>query len=56
MTARDLMNLKVGDVLPLEPEIVNHVRVLLASMQKFTGRLGTQGAKWAVEITQPIKS
>ena len=56
MTARDLMNLKVGDVLPLEPEIVNHVRLRLASTPKFTGRLGTQGAKWAVEITQAIKS
>lgn len=56
ITARDLTNLKIGDVLPLEPEIVNQVRVRLASMPKFTARLGTQGARWAVEITQPIKS
>ena len=56
ITARDLTNLKVGDVLPLEPEIVNQVRVRLASTPKFTARLGTQGSKWAVEITQPIKS
>jgi flagellar motor switch protein FliM len=56
MTARDLANLKVGDVLPLEPEIVNHVRLKLSKTPKFTARLGTQGAKWAVEITQPIKS
>jgi flagellar motor switch protein FliM len=56
MTARDLANLKVGDVLPLEPEIVNHVRLRLAKSPKFVGRLGTQHAKWAVEITQPIKS
>lgn len=55
MSARDLANLKVGDVLPLEPEIVNHVRLRLSKTPKFTGRLGTQGAKWAVEITQPIK-
>jgi flagellar motor switch protein FliM len=56
MTARDLTNLKVGDVLPLEPEIVNHVRLRLARTPKFSGRLGTQGNKWAVEITEPIKS
>jgi len=56
MTARDLTNLKVGDVLPLEPEIMNNVCVRLASTPKFAGRLGTQGQKWAVEITQPFKS
>lgn len=56
MTARDLTNLKVGDVLPLEAEVVNTVRLRLASMPKFMGRLGTQGKKWAVEITQSIKS
>ena len=56
MSARDLANLKVGDVLPLEPEIVNHIRLRLSKLAKFTGRLGTQAGKWAVEITQPIKS
>lgn len=56
MSARDLTNLKVGDVLPLEPEVVNAVRLRLASLPKFMGRLGTQGNKWAVEITSTIKS
>jgi flagellar motor switch protein FliM len=56
MTARDLTNLKVGDVLPLEPEIVNHVSLRISKAPKFTGRLGTQGSKWAIEITQSIKS
>jgi flagellar motor switch protein FliM len=35
---------------------MNNVCLRLASTPKFAGRLGTQGAKWAVEITQPIKS
>jgi flagellar motor switch protein FliM len=56
MTARDLANLKVGDFLPLEPDVVNSVRLRLASIPKFNGRLGSQGDKWAVEITQTIKS
>jgi flagellar motor switch protein FliM len=56
MTARDLTNLKVGDVLPLDGEVVNNVRLRLASLPKFVGRLGTTGSKWAVEITQTIKS
>lgn len=56
MTARDLANLKVGDVLPLDADVVNTVRLRLASNPKFLGRLGTQGGKWAVEITKPLKS
>jgi len=56
MTARDLTNLKVGDVLPLDSEVVNQVRLRLAALPKFIGRLGTTGSKWAVEITQTIQS
>lgn len=56
MTARDLANLKVGDVLPLDAEIVNAVRLRLSTNPKFIGRLGTQDGKWAIEITRPIKS
>lgn len=56
MTARDLTNLKVGDVLPLDGEVVNNVRLRLASLPKFMGRLGTTGNKWAVEITQTNKT
>jgi flagellar motor switch protein FliM len=56
MTARDLTNLKVGDVLPLDGEVVNQVRLRLAALPKFIGRLGTTGSKWAVEITETIQS
>ena len=54
MTARNVARLKVGDVIPLDPQFASQVQVRLGSVPKFTGRLGRQDDKWAVEITQPI--
>lgn len=56
MSARDLANLKVGDVIPLDADVLNNVCLRLSTHPKFTGRLGTQDGKWAVEITKPVKS
>lgn len=52
--ARDLLNLKVGDVLPVPPDHVNKVQISLAGLPKFIGRLGSLDNKCAVEITQTI--
>ena len=51
LTARALSTLKVGDVLMLEPECFDQVRVSFARAPKFRGRLGTRAQKWAVELT-----
>ena len=53
--ARDLLNLKVGDVLPVAPDQMDKVQVSLAGLPKFVGRLGSVDNKCAVEITQIIK-
>ncbi|KAF0171828.1 MAG: flagellar motor switch protein FliM [Limisphaerales bacterium] len=53
MTARELAALKVGDVIQLAPQIAAQVRVRLAGRAKFSGRLGTCGGQWAVELTGP---
>jgi flagellar motor switch protein FliM len=55
MTARDLTRLKIGDVVPLEPDCAQHVRIRLADLAKFEGRLGTTGGKWAVSLTSVLK-
>lgn len=55
LTARELTNLKVGDVIPLPPEFSTRVRLRLAKAAKFYGRLGTSDAKWAVELTDAIR-
>ncbi|MBI4324913.1 MAG: FliM/FliN family flagellar motor switch protein [Chloroflexi bacterium] len=52
LRARDLSQLKVGDVLELDSQSVNRVQVRLGDLLKFSGRLGTCDSKWAVELAQ----
>ena len=54
MDARQLAHLKVGDVLPVESDSINHTAVHLASVPKFTGRLGKCGNAWAIELLERI--
>ena len=55
MAARDVLALKVGDVVKLDPQSTGHVRVRVADLPRFDGRPGTIGGKWAVELTRAIK-
>ncbi|MGA2175612.1 MAG: FliM/FliN family flagellar motor switch protein [Verrucomicrobiota bacterium] len=54
LSARDILHLKVGDVLQVGPQLARQVSLRLGELPKFNGRLGTLGGAWAVEITQPI--
>lgn len=54
LTARELFSLRPGDVLLLDPQVTQTVRVNIASSARFVGRLGTRGTRWAVELTQPF--
>ncbi len=54
MTAREVLALKVGDVLPMNSECAQQVSLRLESIPKFIGRPGTIAGKWAVELTQVI--
>ncbi|HMJ92309.1 MAG TPA: FliM/FliN family flagellar motor switch protein [Candidatus Acidoferrum sp.] len=54
LTARELVSLQPGDVLMLDPHVTDTVQVNVSSTPKYSGRLGTRGAKWAVELTQPL--
>ena len=56
LTARDIVNLKVGDILPLNPKSIREVKLRLAGMPKFEGQLGTTGGKWAVAVTGVTKN
>jgi flagellar motor switch protein FliM len=55
MTAREIASLKSGDVVLLDPQLTQELELRLASVPKFHGRLGTRGAKWAVEVTKTLK-
>mgnify|MGYP001244544741 CR=1 FL=1 len=50
--AGQLARLKKGDVLTWSPDIVEQVQLRVASLPKFSGRLGKRGKNWAIEINQ----
>lgn len=56
LTAREVACLKAGDVLPLDPKCTRQVKLRLASQSRFEGNLGTVGGKWAVSLTETIKT
>jgi len=55
-TFRDLQDLQVGDVLPLETEIRAPTVIYVDQEPKFLGRPGRVGRRNAVQITQYIES
>jgi flagellar motor switch protein FliM len=56
MTARELLKLRPGDVLQLDPACAEEVRMRVANLPKFTGRLGNLGKHWAVQINEILKA
>ena len=53
--ARELFNLKVGEVLPLQPVAAEKIELRVGTLTKFRGRLGTREENWAVQITEIAK-
>ena len=51
MSAGEIMRLKIGDLLALDPACAAQVQLRLNRMAKFTGRPGTSAGKWAVQLT-----
>jgi flagellar motor switch protein FliM len=55
LSAREVLHLKVGDVLQISPQMARQVCLRLGEQSKFNGRLGTVAGHWAVELTQALK-
>lgn len=51
LSASELSRLRVGDTLTLDPACAAQVHLRLSHVPKFTGRPGTSGGKWAVQLT-----
>jgi flagellar motor switch protein FliM len=51
LSARQITQLKVGDVLEWDLPAASQVVLRIAQSQKFIGQLGTKAGRWAVEIT-----
>jgi flagellar motor switch protein FliM len=54
MSAGEIMRLKTGDLLALDPACAAQVQIRLNHVAKFTGRPGTSAGKWAVQLTGDI--
>jgi flagellar motor switch protein FliM len=52
ITARELAGLKVGDVIAVEPEVFQNVRISLGKKAKFSAVAGRCGSHWAARITK----
>lgn len=56
ITAKELAKLRAGDVISLDPESLQHVRISLEQKPKFGATLGRCGTRWAVQISKVIDS
>jgi len=54
LSAKEITQLKPGDVLMLDPGCAAQVQLRFSHLPKFTGRPGTAAGKWAVQLTAPI--
>jgi flagellar motor switch protein FliM len=55
ITTKAVAKLKTGDVISLEPEVFQHLRISLGQMPKFTASAGRSGPHWAAKITKVIE-
>ena len=53
--ARQVLHLKVGDVLRIDPAAARQVEVRLGGHAKFQGRPGLLAGNWAVELAEVVK-
>jgi len=54
LNVRDLLNLVVGDVLPLGKKLSDPVEVIVGSDSKFLGIPGTSGGRVAIQLTDRV--
>ena len=55
LTAREIGNLKPGDVVPIKSGTNEQVQILLDATPKYQGSLGTLGSNWAIKIATVLK-
>ena len=55
VAAREVLHLKVGDVLRMDPAAARQVEVRVGGRAKFQGRPGLVAGNWAVELTDIVK-
>ena len=54
LTVKELQQLQVGQVLPLDPSFAQNAQILISGVPKYMGTLGRQNDHWAVAIESRI--
>ena len=52
---RTILELKVGDLIELDPEAADRIELCIGKTVKFQGRLGLEAERRAIQITQISK-
>lgn len=55
ITVKDLLELSIGDVIPLERTIKEDMEVLIGQRTKFWGKPGTSGNRLSIQITRVLE-
>ena len=55
ISTRELLGLKVGEILELKPQMSEAIELKIGALTKFKGRLGTRENKWTVQISEILK-
>ncbi|MEN6460459.1 MAG: flagellar motor switch protein FliM [Syntrophomonas sp.] len=55
ITVKDLLELSVGDVIPVEREVREDMEVLIGQKTKFWGKPGTSGNRLSIQITRVVE-
>ena len=51
-----LASMKVGDTVPVDPQLFREVEIHLGELAKFVGLLGTSEGRWAVQLTRKLEA
>lgn len=55
LTARQVASLQVGDTVPVASERVGDIELRVGPVAKFTGVLGSNDGRWAVQLTKKLE-
>lgn len=54
ITPREILQLRTGDMIPLDPSKIDQVELRLEGLPRFRGKLGSANRKVAIEITERL--
>lgn len=54
ITPREILQMRAGDMIPLDPEKIDEVELQIEGLPRFRGKLGSANRKVAIEITERL--